>query len=103
MVYYKCACSMCTTNDKNYIIWKSIKTINEKNIIWKQSSWFCKRGYHNNENIYLVYIWGTKYIKVNNVFNSEIKNVSRIDFLRFKILQFFGVIIKYFLSVILFK
>jgi len=103
MVYYKCACSMCTTNNNDYIIWKSVNAINKKNIIWKQSSWFCKRGYHNNENIYLVYIWGTKYIKVNNVLNSEIKNVSCIDFLRFKILLTFGKIVKYILSIILFK
>ena len=39
--------------DNDYIIWKSVNAINKKNIIWKQSSWFCKRGYHNNENIYL--------------------------------------------------
>jgi hypothetical protein len=94
---------MCTTNNNDYIIWKSVNAINKKNIIWKQSSWFCKRGYHNNENIYLVYIWGTKYIKVNNVLNSEIKNVSCIDFLRFKTLLTFGKIVKYILSIILFK
>ena len=59
MIYYKCYCNECKSNDKlfkyyNFVIWKKIKNIQNNNIIWKKNTWFSYRGYLNNENMYLL-------------------------------------------------
>ena len=93
MVVYRCGCKMCLVNsnkyNQKYIYWKLLK-INKNdlhNITWKNSSWFCKRGYNEkNENIYMKYIWGSAYIKIpyhNDIFAIDI---PYIYFLFFKIL-----------------
>ena len=91
---FKCNCSYCT-NNKSYILWKKINTIDDKNIIWKKSSLLVYRGYQNNINTYMYYIWGGKYKNVTNAnLDDKICEVPYILKLLVELSEYFYIIYK---------
>ena len=101
MIYYKCYCNECKSNDKlfkyyNFVIWKKIKNIHNNNIIWKKNTWFSYRGYLNNENMYLKYVWGSLYIKEKN--NISFSKAIKIPLLYQLILKIYFVFDKLFIN-----